>query len=831
MVAWWVMLLIQIGLTLVYDLIKPKPKIDSPEPAGLSDFKVPTVGDGRVIPIVWGTVLVSGPMVVWYGNLKVVPIEEEVSTGIFTSETITKGYQYYLGMDCVLCSGEIDQALALWSDGECVPFRGAWGQQDEGQVVYTSDPDFDEIDVEAYELYGGDDEEGGLWGDVLVYRGSETQPEDDYLNIKMPGYPHPPQKGICHAVFRLNKNSTSTGFYWGTSPYLKDVGFEIRRCPNGLSLPLGYERIGHDANPACMIYDLLVTSPGRNGLGIPVGQIDVDSFRAVGTTLAEEELGLSMILDKPAAAKDVVLDILRHIDGVIYVEPATGLLTLDLVRFDYVEEELPIFDEDNCTVTSYSRGAWNEIKNEVRVQYTNRREGYQTKTVIAQNQAAIESAGGEVSTVTLSLKGFSHETNASKACSKALAGLSYPLANLSLVCDRSGWDLRPGSAFVLNWPDLGISGMVCRVTTIGKGELISGKIEIEAIEDQFAVDWTAYSPPDGSEWVDPAGAVEMLTDQAATTAPYEAVKLTQTPEGSQQAMVVAARNEDGITKGFNAWVDDDSTRFDWLTPSGELNAAISESSTSIVIDAGPDCDLVQSVNDANFDAGYNVAWLEGGTSPDQASLEEFIAFKTAVYDDVLETLTLSDLARGVLDTAPTSFASGTRIWIASAASGIVNIEDSGSTSIKFQPFNNAGGYDLDLCPSVSVSALTNPRRGLAYCPTAVLFNTASYPSSISGELTVAWSHRNRLGEWGYADSGETSSPEDGTTYTLKFYGESDTLIRTETGITGTSYTYLEADEIADSGLGRLNNSLRVELYTVCSGKYSLRMIDWYMTRT
>ena len=47
-------------------------------------------------------------------------------------------------------------------------------------------------------------------------------------------------------------------------------------------------------------------------------------------------------------------------------------------------------------------------------------------------------------------------------------------------------------------------------------------------------------------------------------------------------------------------------------------------------------------------------------------------------------------------------------------------------------------------------------------------------------------------------------PETSVTYTLRIYGESDTLLRTETGLTGTSYTYASADEISDSGLGRLN---------------------------
>ena len=831
MVAWWVMMLIQIGLSLVYDLVKPKPNFDSPDPAGLSDFRVPTTGEGRPIPVAWGTVLCSGPMLAWYGDLKVTPIEEEISTGWFTSETVTKGYDYYLGMNLVLCSGEIDAALRPWFDGEPLPYRNALPHfYEEGYTRYSRS-EYDGFDVQAFEYFGGVDGEGGLWGDILVYRGSTTQPIDNYLAQKISSN-LPAYRGICYAVFRLHETQTLTGFYWGTSPYIKDVAIELRRCPNSLSLPLDYHRIGQDANPACMIYDLLTTAPSLNGLGIPVGNIDVDSFRAAGTTLAEEELGLSMLVDAEVSAKDLLLDILRHIDGVVYVEPSTGLLVLDLVRFDYDEEELPVLDETNCTVTAYARSAWTDLKNQVRVQYINRRDGYVSKTVIAQNQAAIEAAGGEISTQDLNLRGFSHEATAARAASKALAGLSYPLATLSINADRSAWSFRPGSPFKLDWPKLGISSMVCRVQQIGKGELVSGRIELEAIEDYFAIDWTAYTPPDDSEWVDPAGPVPMLADQAVALGPYEAVKNLAVPDGgAQQVLTLASRASVGISKGYNAIVEDESTRFPFFTPSAELSAAINETSATIYATLGTDAaERLVSRNSAEFDAGLNLALIFEGTDPTQSDLEEIIAFENVTINELAGTITLTGLARGCCDTAPTSFASGKRIWFVSYSSGVVHIPGSGSTGIKFQPYNNMGGYDIDSCPTETISALSTARRELAYCPTDVRFNGDSYPATITGELTVSWAHRNRLGVWGYATSGETDAPEDGTTYTIRVYGELGTLIHTETGLTGETWTYLEADEITEGGLGRLNNSLRVEIDTICSGHYALRKIVWELSR-
>lgn len=67
-------LAILIIATFVAVALAPKPPI--PKPASLADFAVPTADEGRPIPVVFGTVTVTGSNVIWYGNL--------------TSEAITK---------------------------------------------------------------------------------------------------------------------------------------------------------------------------------------------------------------------------------------------------------------------------------------------------------------------------------------------------------------------------------------------------------------------------------------------------------------------------------------------------------------------------------------------------------------------------------------------------------------------------------------------------------------------------------------------------------------------------------------------------------------------
>ena len=56
-------------------MLAPKPP--EPRAASIGDFDVPTADQDRAIPVVFGRVWITGPNVVWYGDLKVVPIKKK----------------------------------------------------------------------------------------------------------------------------------------------------------------------------------------------------------------------------------------------------------------------------------------------------------------------------------------------------------------------------------------------------------------------------------------------------------------------------------------------------------------------------------------------------------------------------------------------------------------------------------------------------------------------------------------------------------------------------------------------------------------------------------
>ena len=71
---WVQVILLVVSLVLSYAL-RPKPVI--PKPAALEDFEIPVAELGRAIPVLFGTMVLKSPSVMWYGALRSVPIKKK----------------------------------------------------------------------------------------------------------------------------------------------------------------------------------------------------------------------------------------------------------------------------------------------------------------------------------------------------------------------------------------------------------------------------------------------------------------------------------------------------------------------------------------------------------------------------------------------------------------------------------------------------------------------------------------------------------------------------------------------------------------------------------
>lgn len=121
------------------------------------------------------------------------------------SKKVTVGYKYYLGMHLVLCHGPIDFIKKVRVDN-----RLAWSGFTSGGRISIRKPG----------LFGGEDREGGVSGDVDIDMGRPDQTPNTYLKARL-GDDIPAFRGVVSAVLRQA--------YLGMNPYLKPWAFRAQR--------------------------------------------------------------------------------------------------------------------------------------------------------------------------------------------------------------------------------------------------------------------------------------------------------------------------------------------------------------------------------------------------------------------------------------------------------------------------------------------------------------------------------------------------------------------------------------------------------------------------
>jgi hypothetical protein len=881
----WVMLLIYVATTVISALLASKNKI---RPSPLGDFQFPTAQEGRAIPVVFGTVKVTGGNTVWWGDLRSQPVK---AGGIFGIGGSTVGYKYFIGVQYALCQGPID-LLAIQCDTKPVPFTST-----------GADPQI--LTISQSNLFGGDHGGGGISGQINFYRGTLTQGSDPYLSAKQTASPSVPtytgtgngylaflapgssalnenitikatsiSHGLMHfsvvgsvsgsigtAVANTNFSSSkisfliTTGsiqfvtndtfivtttparvspsypglcyavlrqFYVGTSSYPKPMNFVVRNCPDPYSQGNTIARLnpdgsgGADANPALAIQVCLTDVDW--GLGISPSQIDASNFQAAASTLAGEGLGISTIIDTPSTADSIISEILRHIDGFLYVEPSTGLWTLKLARADYTLSTLPVLTVDNVVaVPKFSRAQWWETINQIFVQYTDRNADFQARTVQNHDLSNIV-VTGETRAETMEFKMLSNSTTAALICSRCIRATAYPLSKLTLVVNRTAWKWRVGGVFKFSWTPLGIASVVYRVTRIAWGELLNGQISIDCVEDVFGIVSATFQAPPASGWISPSGTPLAPIFQRLYEVPYSLAIVGQSI--GIWVYALCARQDGTPTDFFvyqNLGAGDTQTNdlFNFcpvgLLTADYLAATVARDTTGFTIGpTGADLAALTSTDNTGILLGTNLALID----------EEIVSWKTATINSDL-SVTLSDVIRGVLDTVPADHLAGAQVWFFSLAEGTTQksvYPADLSVAAKFLPNNNQGTFPL--ASAIANTLTTRSKFVRPFPPANLRIQGNAYgtrPAAITGgaNLTYTWSSRNRLTQTSaqqmVLQDAASITPESGETYYANIYC-GGVLKRTHTIAGGVfTDTYLATDHAIDDPTLLL--PVRVDLFS------------------
>lgn len=789
--AWFIWLALYIASFFIQRALAPKP--EKPQPKGLSDFQFPTADSSRAIPVVFGTCKITGPNVIWYGDLNAAPFEIDGQAA---------GFYYRLGVALGLCMGPVDEVTGCTFDEK----SGGWSlysTEVDGHKVYSIDNPM---------LFGGNRQGGGVAGRVHVYLGTDSQVADPYMAAKA-NADWPACKKVCLAVFRnaieVGTPGWPTGFYWGTSEYIRPVAMFVTRCPNTLGLASGHHRMaidgGYDANPACMLFEIL-TDPVW-GLALASSAIDVSSFLSAGETLYAESLGLAMVFDQQSEASELLAEILRHVDGDLFVDPQTGLLTFALTRADYDPDTLPVLDEASLADVELTRGSWSETANVAKITYTSRQDNFSSRIAQWQNQANLQ-IRGQLSVSEVEFRGLSNAPAASLVAGRVLKTVSYPFARLKLKANRSAWALRPGSVFKLNWSPLGIAGMVCRVTRPAYGELTNGKLTLEAIEDAFSISGTAYSDPPSSGWVDPIGDPVPASAQALLEAPHQLVG------GAEREVLALAARGTGTLLGYQVWSDPaggtafaQTNAISGFAALGELQEEMPAERPAIddgvwLLADAHDLDLLASVSEDEFLAGVNLLKID----------DEIMAWRYITCPD--GDYRIGRFMRGVLDTVPAWHSGGSAVWFLPRTLPLVNpstpyLSDL-TVAVKVLPYN--ARHVLALSSATAMSLTTASRALKPLPPGKVRVNDTAWPSSVTGDAVVTWAHRHRTvqtdsGVLVSQDADDVAAAPEGT-YTVQVRVDG-LLKRTVTGLTGKTWTWTTAMQVTDGASSGSAVSIRI----------------------
>lgn len=493
-------LLLTTAVFVLVEVLRPKPRIEDAKPLGLGDFQFPTATEGRVVPLIFGTVRVKGPNVVWYGDLRQDAIKKKVKTGLFSSQNVTVGFRYNVGIQFAMCRGP-GVVLKRIAIGDNEVFSGT--------VTHNTTLTFD-----LPSFFNGDElGNGGVSATMRFFAGEElTQPVSTYLsNFQTEGTKTPAYRGTCYLA------PDADPLYVGNSANIKPWDFDLQRIPNGLGL--GDPTVNtDDANPMNVIYEIMVNTD--YGLKIPAADIDTTNFTAASSTLSAEGNGFSMILDREMEAREMLRLVEEQIDGVTFQDPITGKWKINLARFDYdINTVREITAGKGIAVESFSRGSWKETTNIVRSSFVDRADDYKQTYGLAQDMANQLIQGGVNISTTINYPGCKNRALGNQLAWRDLRGLSYPLAKLSVVVDRTFYDVQPGSVLAFTDPDLGFTKLPVRVQDIDLGEILENRIALELVQDIFSFQVGRFSDPGDTGWTPPSDTLVAFTEQIAFEAP------------------------------------------------------------------------------------------------------------------------------------------------------------------------------------------------------------------------------------------------------------------------------------------------------------------------
>lgn len=661
------------------------------------------------------------------------------------------GYKYWGAMQLVLCHRGIESidrirvadkivSSEVITQSNCLKYLSKW------------------------DAFGGDKREGGPVGYARFFFGNDDQPVSSLTESMY-------QSGTA---FRgVVSISMPKMYFSANNPYIKPWSFRVKSFPDTPGLARTHVKIDAgngivNMNPAHIIYACLVSRSDRWGLGLDYTKdINAPSFASAASQLHSEKFGIGIAWENNSGVDDFIQEILRHIDGALYVDQTTGKLTLKLFRGDYTVSNLPVLDKAVVKdLEKFEYPQWGQITTQVTVSYVDGVEGKE-KPVTVHNMAARDIQGRDVP-VEIDFPGINTRWLATRVASRELNQLSRRLVNGVLICNRKASKHNIGDVIIVDLPDRELEKRIMRVVEKSYGSELKEEIRLTVIEDTFKTVDPLILDTGGSDWDTPDLPPEPVDYQKLVEASYWEVAtfIGDTP---------IDWNTLGDSYGFirDLAVSDVGFGFDIHATTGGSSGAYEAVSNG------------QFTNRATLTEA-----ITAGTSAESTikitGIQDYslIILNTPVLvGDELCWLKSVDVAagtitvvRGIVDTVPKPHAANTSVWFYRDIR--TSFDDTKYTigqtvHHKLLTKTPNGTLALDRAPAISHQITGRAHR--PYPPANLRINNTYLGTSAPSNMRITWVHRNRLAQTDKVPMAQTDgsiAQEAGTTYSLKVLGAS-----------------------------------------------------------
>ncbi len=661
------------------------------------------------------------------------------------SSSVTVGYRYFLGMLMGICRKECDELVEIK-----VGDRTAW----KGSVTGNAS-----ITIDAPNLFGGDDKEGGIAGRLDVMMGGPTQPVNSRLAAMLGGLV-PAFRGVTTMFF--------DGLVCSMSAYPKRWEQRMRRILKGWDGPVWYPEkavislAGGEIkamNAAHIIYQVLTDrSIGR---GLPRARLDDASFRSAADIFYNEGFGLCLKWSRTDKLSSFIQQVLDHAGASIFIDRKTALIRLIPIRGNYDVATLPLFDADSglLSIEDDDTAAPNTGTNQIIVNYV-RPQDNSTGQVKVGNLAALQSA---ISSETKEYPGIPTPELALRVAQRDLRAASGYIKRFKVRLDRRGRDVYPGSVFCIADPQGGIENIILRAGRFEDGTMTDGSITITALQDVFGLPATSYVDVQPSGWVPPDTTPKVIVNRRLVEVPYRDLALSLAPSELEQI------------DATSCYLGAIAARPSSLSYNFELLTRLGSSGSFTKRGPGDFCPNGTLSADMPRAAAPTIVTILSGDGLDQVVVGQAAMIDNEILrvNAIDPSTGIATLARGCADTVPAGHAVGARVYFFEDRYGTDRTEYAPGVSVQARMLTRTSTDILPEAAAATDSLTMAQRQYKPYPPGNFKIAGLAYPGNISGALAVTWSHRDRLLQ---ADqlidttSGNVG-PESGTTYTLAIYGK------------------------------------------------------------